>query len=254
MNDMRRAHYALAVKIVAAKFDLPRPCGYDKRLMPPASTFLDLRKHPRAQLKLPARVRWRGPLGMRMESAHTLDVSRNGIRVQRNESCETGSRVWVVFPFDAASAAGVPPETPARVVRVESGRGGGYQVSLELELPSRDASRPADSERRACSRISFALPIFVRALGFPWPEESMTQNISRTGARFDSAHIYSAGDAVLAKIPWGDWACAGEIPARIVRIENSASRSSAAPLSDPLAGTSAILTSVAVRWDVPRKS
>jgi hypothetical protein len=222
--------------------------------MPPASTFLELRKRPRAQLKLPVRVRWRGPLGMRMESTHTLDISRNGIRVQRSESCETGSRVWVVFPFEAASAAGVPPETPARVVRVESGHGAGYQVSLELELPSRDVSLPADRERRACSRMSFALPIFVRALGFPWPEESMTQNISRAGARFESAHIYSAGDAVLAKIPWGDWARAGEIPARIVRVENSASSGNAAPLSDPLAAASAILTSVAVRWDVPRKA
>jgi hypothetical protein len=219
-----------------------------------APTFLDQRKHPRAQLKLPARVRWRGPLGMRMESTHTLDVSRNGIRVQRGESCETGSRVWVVFPFEAASAAGDPPETPACVVRVESGSGGGYQVSLELELPSRDVSLPADRERRACSRMSFALPIFVRALGFPWPEESMTQNISRAGARFESAHIYSAGDAVLAKIPWSDWARAGEIPARIVRVENSESPSSSAPLSNPLGGVSAILTSVAVRWDVPGKA
>src|ERR1700729_3906269 len=99
-----------------------------------ATTFVELRRHPRAQLKLPARVRWRGPLGMRMESTHTLDVSRNGIRVQRAGSCESGSRVWVVFPFDAA---GVPPETPARVVRVGSHSGAGYQVSLQLELPAR---------------------------------------------------------------------------------------------------------------------
>jgi hypothetical protein len=219
-----------------------------------ATTFLEMRKHPRAQLKLPARVRWRGPLGMRMESAHTLDVSRNGIRVQRNEYCESGSRVWVVFPFDAASAGGVPPETPARVVRVESSTGAGYQVALQLELPSRTAARPTDRERRACSRISFALPIFVRALGFPWPEESMTQNISRVGARFESAHIYSAGDAVLAKIPWGDWARSGEIPARIVRVENCNSPASSAPLANPLAGVSAILTSVAVRWDIPKKA
>src|SRR5271156_2476222 len=219
-----------------------------------APTFLELRKHPRAQLKLPARVRWRGPLGMRMESTHTLDVSRNGIRVQRNESCESGSRVWVVFPFDAAAVAGVPPETPARVMRVDSGNHAGYQVALQLELPPRDALRPAGHERRACSRISFALPIFVRALGFPWPEESMTQDISRAGARFESAHIYSAGDAVLAKIPWGDWERAGEIPARIVRVENSESPLSSASLSNPLAGVSAILTSVAVRWDVPRKA
>jgi hypothetical protein len=191
---------------------------------------------------------------MRMESTYTLDVSRNGIRVQRNESCESGSRVWVVFPFDAASCSGIPPETPARVVRVESCAGTGYQVALQLDLPARTASRPTDRERRACSRISFALPIFVRALGFPWPEESMTQNISRTGARFESAHIYCAGDAVLAKIPWGDWACAGEIPARIVRVENCATPASSVPLSNPLAGMSAILTSIAVRWDVPKKA
>jgi hypothetical protein len=217
-------------------------------------TCLELRKHPRAQLRLPARVRWRGPLGMRMESTHTLDVSRNGIRVQRNESCESGSRVWVVFPFYGASASGIPPETPARVVRVESGPSAGYQVALQLELPSRTASRPTDRERRACSRISFALPIFVRALGFPWPEESMTQNISRTGARFESAHIYSAGDAVLAKIPWGEWVRAGEIPARIVRVEHCATPTGSVPLSHPLTEMNAILTSVAVRWDVPRKA
>jgi hypothetical protein len=191
---------------------------------------------------------------MRMEATHTLDISCTSIRAQRNESCETGSRVWVVIPFDAASAAGAPPETPARVVRVESGRGAGYQVSLQLELPARIASRPTDCERRACSRISFAPPILVRALGFPWSDESMTQNISRVGARFESAHIYSVGDALLAKIPWGDGARAGEIPARIVRVENSVSPSSSAPLSNPLAGVSAIRTSVAVRWDVPRKA
>jgi hypothetical protein len=219
-----------------------------------ATTFLELRKHPRAQLKLPARIRWRGPLGMRMEYTHTLDVSRNGLCVQRNEPGELGSRVWVVFPFDAASASGPPPETPARVVRVESGAGAGYQVALQLELPSRIVSRPADRERRVCSRISFALPIFVRALDFPWPEESMTQNISRTGARFESAHIYSAGDAVLAKIPWGDWARAGEIPARIVRVENCATPAGPVPLSNPLAGISAILTSVAVHWNMPTKA
>src|SRR5271155_3615465 len=211
-----------------------------------APTFLELRKHPRAQLKLPARVRWRGPLGMRMESTHTLDVSRNGIRIQRAESCESGSRVWVVFPFDTASAAGVPPETPARVVRVESSSSAGYQVSLQLELPARIASRPTDRERRACSRISFALPIFVRAIGFPWPEESMTQNISRAGARFESAHIYSAGDAVLAKIPWRDWETAGEMNAKIVRVEPAPIMAGAAPRANPSAGISGIFNTICV--------
>ena len=222
--------------------------------MTSALTFLESRKHPRAQRKLPTRVPWRGPLGMRMESTHTLEVSRNGIRVRRNESCESGSRVWVVFPFAAAWATGVPPETPVRVVRIESGHGKGFQVSLQLKSPPRIASRPTDRERPACSRISFALPIFVRALGFPRPEESMTQNISRSGACFESAHIYSAGEVVLAKIPWGDWVRAGEIPARIVPVADCTPATTSAPISNPLAGMSAMLTSVAVRWDVPAKA
>lgn len=79
----------------------------------------------------------------------------------------------------------------------------------------------------------------------------MTQDISRAGARFETSHSYSAGDAVLAIIPWGEWARAGEIPARIVRVENSAAPPDMAPLSDPLAAVSAILTTVAVRWDLP---
>lgn len=215
---------------------------------------IEMRTHPRAQLDLPARIRWRGPLGMRMELARTLDVARDGVRVHRNEPCELGSRLWVTFPFDATAASNAPPETPACVVRVEPGPCGGYEVALHLTLPPRRAPRPLENERRACSRLSFALPIFVRAAGSPWPEESMTQNISRTGARFETSHIYSTGDAVLAKIPWGEWQRAGEIPARIVRVEPAENPPGPAPLADLEAGVSAMLTSVAVRWDSPAKT
>ncbi len=214
----------------------------------------ELRKHPRAQLSLPARLRWRGALGMRLEAARTLDVARDGVRLKRREPCVLGSRVWIAFPFDANSTASVPPETPAHVVRVKPAARGGYEVALHLELPPRRPPRPPENERRACARMSFALPIFVRAPGSPWPEESMTQNISRTGARFESAHIYSAGDAVLAKIPWGEWEHAGEIPARIVRVEPAESPRGPALHADLESGVSAMLTSVAVRWDSPSKT
>jgi PilZ domain len=209
----------------------------------------ELRKHPRAQLNLLARIRWRGTLGMRLETARTLDVARDGILVKRNEPCELGLRVWVAMPFDAAAASSVPAETPAHVVRVAPARRGGYEVALHLELPPRQAPRSPENERRACSRMSFALPIFVRAQDSPWPEESMTQNISRVGARFETAHIYSAGDAVLAKIPWGEWEGAGEIPARIVRVEPAENPPGPAPRADLKTGVSAMLTSVAVRWN-----
>jgi hypothetical protein len=203
---------------------------------------------------VPARLPWRGALGMRLEAARTLYVARDGVRVKRREPCVLGPRVWITFPFDANSTSSVPPETPAHVVRVKPAARGGYEVAPHLELPPRRPPRPPENERRACARMSFALPIFVRAPGSPWPEESMTQKISRTGARFESARIYSAGDAVLAKIPWGEWEHAGEIPARIVRVEPAENLRGPAPRADLESGVSAMLTRVTVRWDSPAKT
>jgi hypothetical protein len=219
-----------------------------------ASTFVEMRKHPRAQLRMPARLRWRGPLGMRMETTRTIDIARGGIRIPRSESCEVGSRVWVTFPFDANTSATVQPETPAHVVRVEQNAQRGYDVSLQLELPQRGADPAREKERRKCSRMAFAVPIFVRASGSPWPEESMTHDISRSGARFESAHIYSKGDAVLATIPWGEWEHIGEIRARVVRVEANPVSPGPAPRSNPAAGLSGMLTAVSVRWDAAPKA
>jgi len=134
-----------------------------------ANPFVEMRKHPRAQLGMGARIRWRGPLGMRMEVTRTIDVSRDGVRVPRSEACEIGSRVWVTFPFDSSPSAAAQPETPARVVRVEQNSQRGYDVSLQLELPPRNRERPKSQERRSCSRITFAIPMFVRVAGSPWP-------------------------------------------------------------------------------------
>ncbi|HEY4878167.1 MAG TPA: PilZ domain-containing protein [Candidatus Acidoferrales bacterium] len=214
---------------------------------------LEMRKHPRAQLRMPVRLRWRGPLGMRVEVTRTIDSSRDGIRIPRSEPCEVGARVWVTFPFDASNSAPAQPETPARVVRVDQNAQRGYDVSLRLELPVRAAVRAKDKERRTCSRMTFAVPIFVRATGSPWPEESMTYDISRAGARFESAHIYATGDTVLAKIPWGEWERAGEIRARVVRVEAERVSPGPAPQSNPVAGRSGMLTSVSVRWEAQRK-
>lgn len=239
----------------SAWFDLPLPCGYDYLAMTQlaAKSSLEMRKHPRAQLRMAVRLRWRGPLGLRVEVTRTLDSSRDGIRIPRNESCEVGARVWVTFPFDTNCSAATQTETPAHVVRVEPNAQRGYDVSLRLELPAKAAIRTKETERRTCSRMTFAVPIFVRATGSPWPEESMTYDISRAGARFESAHIYATGDMVLAKIPWGEWEGAGEIRARVVRVEAERVSPGPAPESNPIAGRSGMLTSVSVRWDAQRK-
>jgi len=214
---------------------------------------VDLRKHPRARVQLPARIRWQGPLGMRVEVTQTLDLSREGVLVRRNEACEPGSRVWIAVPFESSNGGGTQPEIPARVMRVvRDEKNGNYYVAVRLERPSRPPARPADQERRRSERASFALPIFVRPAGSPWPEESMTHDVSQNGVRFETSHIYVAGDTVLAKIPWGDWSKAGEIAGRVVRVESLKDRPGPAPIANPEIGASAIFTSVAVEWTGPR--
>src|SRR5579863_9850471 len=94
------------------------------------ATSVDLRKHPRAQLQLPARIRWQGPLGMRVEITETIDISREGVLLRRSERCDAHARVWVVFPYDASLGGSTQPETPARVVRIEHQNDGGCRIAL----------------------------------------------------------------------------------------------------------------------------
>jgi hypothetical protein len=180
---------------------------------------------------------------MRLEITETIDVSREGLLLHRTDTRSMPSRVWVAFPFDPAGA--VQPETPARIVRSEPDPAGGSWVAVHMELPQRETPRPVETERRKSQRIPFALPIFVRAQGTPWPEESMTCDISRTGVRFETAQVYACQEMVLAKIPWGEWSKIGEIAGRVVRIEalNGNGRS-------PENGQdgSRVLNSVGVEW------
>jgi hypothetical protein len=211
---------------------------------------LEQRKSPRVQLKLPVRIRWHGPLGMRVETSQTVDVAREGLLVRRKEGCAVGTRVWVTYPYDRAASAMSMTETPARIVRVDQ-TADGFQVALFLHLPDKPASARHVFERRASSRVHSAVPIFVRIADSPWPGESMTQDFSRSGVRFETNQIYAQGDVVYAKIPWAEWGRAGEIEGRVVRVESTADVSVPAPLADPDAGRTAIYTSVAVRWTKP---
>jgi len=204
------------------------------------------RKHPRAQLRIPVRVRWRGPLGMRLEQTHTVDVCRTGILVEKIERCIVRSQVWVLSPFE--SRAGVQPETPARVARVELRDGRPGRVAIAFETAPHPKPREVGDERRRYPRVAFALPIFVRPADSPWPEESMTQDLSPGGARFSTARIFARGDSILAKIPWGDWEREGEVRGRVVRVEPQEILPGPAPRADLSTQTSAMFTTVSVQW------
>jgi hypothetical protein len=184
---------------------------------------------------------------MRLEVAQTIDVSRDGLLILRADPCEVHSRIWVVYPYNSSGNNFAQPETSAYVTRVEAVPEG-YRVALQMQLPRRTSPRSPIQERRSCARAPFALPIFVRPLGTPWPEESMTQDISRSGARFESSHIYTPGDRILAKISWGELVKAGEITGRVMRVGPMKNHPGPVPLADPARGTSALLTSVAVKW------
>jgi|HubBroStandDraft_6_1064221.scaffolds.fasta_scaffold00635_19 hypothetical protein len=215
------------------------------------ASAVDLRKHPRAQLRLPVRIRWQGQLGMRLETARTIDVSREGLLVHRDAPSLPHERLWVAFPFDPATRSAAQPETPARVVRVENQSETGYRIAMRLQLPSKDTLRPAGFDRRTHPRIAFALPIFVRPVDSRWPEESMTCNVSSAGASFETPRIHALGDEVFVNIPWGEWSRAGEIQGRVVRVEVIQDQSAPAPQADPEKGISAILTRVSLRWVRP---
>ncbi len=184
---------------------------------------------------------------MRLEITETIDVARDGVLLHRDEdSLALMSRVWIAFPFDANDSAPVQPETPARILRAEGESGGGYRVALQLEQPRRESREATQQERRASPRIQFSLPIFVRPAGTPFPEESMTHDFSWSGVRFETSHVYSTGEAVLAKISWGEWAEAGEISGRVVRVEAVDSQPDQ-PANVP-SGVSAVFSCVAVQW------
>jgi hypothetical protein len=221
--------------------------------MQDVSTFTEMRKHPRAQLQLPARIRWQGPLGMRLEVTRTLDVSRQGVLVQRFEPCEPLTRVWIIFPYDPDSDSIAQMEIPARIVRAERGECTSWRVALCLESPVRASPVPYRQERRRSQRVNFAVPIFVRPRDVPWPEECMTQDVSNDGARFETSHIYGVGDRVLATLPWSEWSNRGEMAGCVVRISSIGGPAAGVP-DDPRgaapngSGITALWTSVAIEW------
>jgi hypothetical protein len=209
----------------------------------------DRRPHPRAELALPVRLRWLGPFGLETEITQSWNVCRSGVLVASGEPRHAGSLVWVTFPFDEESAL-AEPETPARVAWCHAGRGGIQMLGIAfdarnpaggngyLRIP-RGAASVAGSNTRKYFEIGerrrrkrFALAMFVHvsrtvlpgtyALSAhedaPWPEETMTVNVSHSGVLFSSLRIYEAGDRLTVTYPKGAVLPDGERLGRVVHV------------------------------------
>ncbi len=188
------------------------------------STLLaEQRRHPRVTLNLPVRLRWFTPLGQLTETTETLDVSRGGLLIARKEPCQLGAVLWVTLPFDPA--ASVPqPETPAHVVRVEETPSADLHIAIQLATAGGRprAAWAVDFERREHERIPLALPLRVRPVDSPWPEETMTIDVASDGLLISTARMYDVGETVYVSLPTGGmpgpWNGGKEVPARIVRV------------------------------------
>ena len=176
------------------------------------------RQRARIQLNLPVRLRWQGALRSFIEVTETLDASRNGLLLSLTQPCPVNATVWATFPYDPESPS-EQPETPARVVRVKTPPTGGYLVAVEFKVPQRRLTPEAGFNRRTKERIPIAFPIRVRPSATPWPEETMTIDISDGGVRFQTARQYAVGETLRVAVPYGPWASTGEVLARVVRIE-----------------------------------
>jgi hypothetical protein len=194
----------------------PRPEYDDSRLSPltlkdiwPAFHTPERRRHPRVPLNLPVRLRWIGALGQTLIQTQTLDVSRGGmlapLELTRNQAFHLHSPAWATLPYDEASMQ-LQPESPVRVTRFRETPSGAFLLGLEFKQvldasPAREQTPPAGREQRRSIRSTLAVPIRVHWEGSPWPEESMTVDVSSTGVLFCARRLYAPGDEVSLTLP-----------------------------------------------------
>jgi hypothetical protein len=194
--------------------------------------IVDRRRHPRALLSLPARLRWLSPLGLEAETSETLDAGRGGLLVSSREPRAEGTLVWVTFPFDTGASA-MEPETPAYVARSKTTPSGGYLAGIAFANSNKHAHQTGDSDlsrnapasnypggadRRRHARTRLALLIRILGADASWPEDTMTMDISHSGLLFCTLRIYEQGELVTVALSRSAWLSGGDRRARVMRI------------------------------------
>lgn len=185
------------------------------------------RRHPRVPLNFPVRLRWIGALGQTVVTTQTLDVSRGGLlaplELSRQQALHLHSPAWATVPYDEANPQ-LQPESPVRVARFKEAPSGAFLLGLEFKqvlAEQTETRRAPDREQRRSGRSTLAVPVTVHWNGSPWPEESMTINVSSAGMLFCARRLYAPGDEVTLTLPRGllpGLAFGGQdVPTRIIR-------------------------------------
>lgn len=167
------------------------------------------REHRRVRMRLPARLRWTTPLGQKLESCETIDVSRGGLLVSSKEPHSAGVALWVTFPYDALLPDG-QPEVLARVVRcgevLEAIRAENMREKIHTQnARDRELSAKLDQLARAIG-VSDAPATFAVAIHFdeqPHADCNGNHARHRPERRASPRHAFAVPVRVRPeKIPW----------------------------------------------------
>jgi hypothetical protein len=101
------------------------------------------RQRQRVRMGMPVRVRQIGPPQDILEVTRTLDVCRNGMRIQTRHHYQMYGTVWVTFPYHSG-ALSYSPEFPASIVRIVPLPSGRSQVAVRFHSQHSDPWRPEE--------------------------------------------------------------------------------------------------------------
>ncbi|MGH9593734.1 MAG: PilZ domain-containing protein [Bryobacteraceae bacterium] len=167
------------------------------------------------------RLRWLGPFGLEVELSETLETGRGGMLTASHEARRAGAAVWVTFPYDAGLSQAVP-EVAARVAHSRTTEEGRNLVGLAFAPRitfTREGARGAD-DRRGEDRVPLALPITIEREDSPWPDETMTVDMSPRGVLYCTLRVYEAGEVIEVMVQSGRWVTGGRRKAKVARVED----------------------------------
>lgn len=177
------------------------------------------RKSDRVMLVFPLQLQGEDAKGQPFQcEAQTVDVSRDGARIQGAQPLNIGQIVHVVNlashrEADFRVAAQVRTSRPDVIhYCLECANAGEKVWGTVFPTP---AERKA-SELRRHQRISLRLPVLIRDF-MGDVERAETENVSKGGFSFSTETNYQVGEKVSVACPYSETSPNIEVPARIIR-------------------------------------